>query len=128
LFGYFQITVLLYYIRNKKIYSKLKKALESYLQFLFSDYELRNMIPKDCEAYLLLIDLIACPWISDDIKKCISVNYIKSKHPDMTNRSKINSRAKAIKKFIARRRWFFDWNALTNIGSLLEKKELKAPY
>jgi len=127
-FGYFQIVVLLYYIEDLPQYSKLKTALKESVLSKFINYESRRLLPKDTEGYLLLLDLVSCPWLDDTFKKSIIGNYVNSKHPGMTNISNINKKINSMLLFAKKRLWFFDWESHKHLEALLLKKELRSPY
>lgn len=64
--NYFSITVLLFYIKNKKRYSKIKIFMENHILKRFESNKAN--IRLDSELIFLLMDLITCPYISNDTK------------------------------------------------------------
>jgi hypothetical protein len=66
--NYFSIVVLLFYIEDKKRYLHLQNVILKHVIGLFKETRLENR-GKKTELVLLLLDLIACPYIDDDFKK-----------------------------------------------------------
>ena len=126
--GYFQIVVLLYYIRDKTSYKQLKTAMNDYLMALFASFEIKRMLPISAEAYLLFLDLLSCPWLDKQVKKKLIGSYLMSKHEKIGNESKYTTKVNGILKFASRRLWYFDWGSDDYIEALLFKKELRTPY
>jgi hypothetical protein len=62
----FSITVLLSYIKRKKRYTVLREFIETHaiekMTFMKAHY------PNDAESLMLFLDLIVCPYISDETK------------------------------------------------------------
>jgi hypothetical protein len=63
--NYFSITVLLFYIKDIKIYSEIKDALKLYILKKFEDKQVFNW-KSDTELVLLLLDIISCPFLNED--------------------------------------------------------------
>lgn len=66
IFNYFSITVLLIYIKNTSVFAKLKDYLETLILDKFNVR--KSSIRKDAELILLLMDSLACPYISRETK------------------------------------------------------------
>lgn len=67
--NYFSITVLLFYIKNKIRYKRIKKALEELILHKIKLH--RDSLEKSAECLLLLLDCISCPYLDDDFKRKI---------------------------------------------------------
>ncbi|MEJ1412734.1 MAG: antiviral reverse transcriptase Drt3b [Candidatus Sedimenticola sp. (ex Thyasira tokunagai)] len=67
--NYFSITVLLFYIKNKKRYTRVKNALE--LLILKKMKLNKELLPKNTECLLLALDCISCPYLDESFKKKI---------------------------------------------------------
>lgn len=65
--NYFSITILLYYIKRKKRFSRLKAAICEHVKLLFNDSP--ELLRKTAEKTMLLLDLLACPYLDNEIKK-----------------------------------------------------------
>ncbi|MEY4589011.1 MAG: hypothetical protein RL497_1087 [Pseudomonadota bacterium] len=65
--NYFSITVLLFYMKNKKRYSVLRLTIINYIVGLFEKNKLT--LKRNTELTLLLFDSLTCPYIGTDIKR-----------------------------------------------------------
>lgn len=71
--NYFSIVTLLFYIENKARYSLLRSALEKHM---LDRFRLRqDSLVGDSEMIHLALDLIACPFVSDETKTRILQLY-----------------------------------------------------
>lgn len=68
--NYFIVVVILFYIKNSEKYANLKKELNKYINNIFSINE--NDIKKSAEYTILAIDILACPYIDNEIKRKIA--------------------------------------------------------
>lgn len=67
-FNYFSIVVVLYYIRNIKIYQDLRANLQSYIKLFLN--EIPHERRKRCsESVFLILDLLTCPFLDQTFKK-----------------------------------------------------------
>lgn len=119
-FTYFDIVSCLFYVRNEPQYigilRKVISASEKKLQS-FSD------ILMNTEKACLLLDLLACPYIDDALKKkWVTRLYVQFcvDHPSVGEIA--NFLASAHEHY-----WFIDWQDVDLLNSL-EKKELKQAY
>ncbi len=76
--NYFSLTVILFYIKNKKRYTLVKEAVKE----LILDKLKRNKdsLDKNTECLLLLLDCISCPFLVSDFKKKLLRIYGIRKH------------------------------------------------
>jgi hypothetical protein len=72
--NYFSIVVLLFYIKDIKIYSALKDELKAYILH-YVDEVPEDKRKKSTEAIILLMDLIVCPYLDDTFKKGLLQKY-----------------------------------------------------
>lgn len=70
---YFSIVTLFFYIENKSRYSHLRKALEGYVVKKFKFKE--DSLLGDSEMIHLALDLVACPFVSNETKVKILKAY-----------------------------------------------------
>lgn len=71
--NYFSLTVLLFYIRNKKRYNWLRSFIEEELCKKFDKKS--SFLKKSAELTLLLFDVLACPYVQLDTKKTLLEKY-----------------------------------------------------
>jgi hypothetical protein len=71
--NYFSITVLLFYIKNKKRYEKIKSALK--LLILNKLKSNKGALHQNTECLLLSLDCFSCPYLNDSFKKQIMRHY-----------------------------------------------------
>lgn len=71
--NYFSIVTLFFYVENKSRYSLLRAALERHVleRFILK----QDSLVGDSEMVHLALDLIACPFVSDEIKSSILQLY-----------------------------------------------------
>ena len=71
--NYFSLTILIFYMKNKKRYDDLRMFIESKI---CSKYD-KNMdyLKKDTELTLLFFDMLTCPYISKDTKRTLLKKY-----------------------------------------------------
>lgn len=72
--NYFSITVLLFYIANKRRYNTIKEILQEHIKEKFKKADKSNMA-KYAELTLLLFDLCSCPYLDDNYKKELLSSY-----------------------------------------------------
>lgn len=111
--NYFSITVLLFYIKNKKCYDKMKNFIENTIKEKFDNN--KKMIWKNTELILLLFDCIACPYLKIETKYYLLNVYGVS--DDKLKNKIIN------KKLY----WFTKWNKF-DFGKELDSKHSREVY
>ena len=107
--NYFSITILLFYIENKKRYNKLKEVLKKHVLFKFDDSNKLRM----AEMTFLLFDLLSCPWVDESFKTNLLIQY------DIKNLS--DQRAILNRKQL----WFTKWTDFDFCKALESKKSLE---
>lgn len=120
--NYFSIVVLLFYIGHSKKYSKIKDALNIYIEKYIKSFpsEKRN---KSSELTHLILDLLACPFIDDEFKI-----KIYSIYKDYSTESELELATKVVyfhKKNI--KYWFTKWERF-NFAKELEYKKSQEVY
>ncbi len=77
--NYFSIVVLLFYMKDKRKYNELRDCLCNHILRKFHEVPREN-IGKNTELVLLLFDVIACPYLSEDFKrKVLSLHGVARK-------------------------------------------------
>ncbi len=112
---YFQITVILFYVRDKKRYSNIRCKVTEIASKRLAANDLETN-KKKTESVLLLLDLVCCPYIENTEK----VNLLKSFGLDSNFQEIIDA-------VIYRRYWFTKWSHF-NIRAELEAKKSKQVY
>jgi hypothetical protein len=112
--NYFSITVLLFYMKNKKRYGKLRLCLQDHILKKFNDIPKQDR-GKNTELVLLLFDVLACPNIPDVFKcELLSANGV----------SDYNLQLAIIKK---EENWFTRWKDF-DFGDALDAKRSRDVY
>lgn len=106
--NYFQIIILLYFIKSNENYRGLKELILSNVKS-----KLKSLEFDKSENFLLFFDIMSCPYLTQAEKR----GLLPENNNDKENI--INS----IKDY----QWFTNWNEL-NMKRLLHKKELNLPY
>ncbi len=117
--NYLSYTVLLFYMRDKVRYNKLRNYIENEIKKYFTDN--KSLIGKKAELIMLLFDTLSCPFVSDTTKKCLlSLHDIQeeSKQNDI-----LDFRAKDGQKPL----WFTTWKNF-NFGKELDTKQSQEVY
>lgn len=77
--NYFSIVVLLFYMKNKKRYDKLRLCLQDHILEKFHEIPKMNR-GKNTELVLLLFDALACPNLPDTFKReLLTLNGVSKK-------------------------------------------------
>lgn len=66
--NYFSIMVLLFYIKDIKMYSKIKEELKKHIYNKFHN-KIKFDWKNETESVLLLLDILSCPFLNDSIDK-----------------------------------------------------------
>lgn len=109
-FNYFSLTVLLFYIKNKVRYDGIRKFIEIKIKEKFVSN--KKLIWKDTELTLLLMDTLACPYVSGELKEELLNIY------DVTDKN-LQSEMINIKE-----QWFTTWKNF-NFRNELDAKRSK---
>lgn len=72
--NYWSITVLLFYMRRKRKYARLRKAIRNLIKYLLTSGSSENR-KKQAELSLLFFDILACPYVDDTLKHDILISY-----------------------------------------------------
>lgn len=120
--NYFSIVVLLFYFGHSKKYPKIKVALNNYIEIYIKSFPIEKR-SKSSELTLLVLDLLACPFIEDIFKIKIFAIY-----KNYTKKSELFGARKVIyfnKKNI--KYWFTKWERF-NLAKELEYKKSQEVY
>jgi hypothetical protein len=120
--NYFSIVVLLFYIGHSKKYSKIKDALNVYIENYIKSFPIEKR-SKSSELTHLILDLLACPFVGDTFK--ISIYSI---YKDYSTAIEISTATKVVdfhKKNI--KYWFTKWERF-NLAKELEYKKSQEVY
>ncbi|MDX1959617.1 MAG: antiviral reverse transcriptase Drt3b [Leptospiraceae bacterium] len=114
--SYFEIVNIFYYIENNANYAEQRNKLLNYSASIFDQCD----FTKYAESAYLLLDLIACPYLTFAERKSIAesatrINKISISYPDDLN-------------FIKKHSWFFNWNSKKKLKKLLKKKDYMPSY
>lgn len=110
--GYFTITVLLFYMRNKKKFDVLRSfVIESAMLKLEARKHYRH---KDAELIMLALDLLSCPFVDAHSKGRIAAVYDLSA-ADVAKIGRLSAN------------WFTSWRG-GNIGEELDAKRRREVY
>lgn len=121
---YFSTMTLIYYVENDSKYIEFKRKIESGIIERFSS-QARPL--KHAELFLLFVDSLSCPYISNTTKSAL-MDEIKKKHMDKEITKEEKPRiAKILKDKLKNDSWFFSWDNEKSIYYHLAKKELKSP-
>lgn len=111
--NYFSITVLLFYVKDKKRYEKLKEALKRFILKKIRDN--KESLSKDTECLLLALDCISCPYLDEDFKKKILRLY------------EVKKQALQEEIIKCRHNWFTKWTDF-EFGRELDAKQSEEVY
>ncbi len=119
--SYFTLVSILYYIKDQLRYLEVRECVEKIVREKFAELpDLRT----NAELAHLFLDLICCPYISDELRKelleCYLSRYESCK--SYSDAEKLEMLQSLIKVF-----WFVKWKDLDLI-KLLERKELNSRY
>ena len=118
---YFDIVSLLYYFRNHPEYHHLKVKIENYI---ISKFEENFDLSKNSEIAHLYLDLMSCPYISNQFKYKHLEKFYLSRNPTINKTPQEISDSVSL---LLNTYWFVKWENLDLIR-LLERKELKQNY
>jgi len=119
--NYFSITVMLFYMKEKKRYDELRTFVEKVVINKFQD---RNeTLRKDAELIMLLLDTISCPYVSFGTKKrllkicgvtepALQLDVLNRKHRRHSKKKQL---------------WFTTWEDF-NFGRALDAKQSREVY
>jgi hypothetical protein len=71
--NYFSLSAVIFYIKNKVRYKKIKQAIKKTIVVKIT--ENLNSLTKDTECFLLLMDCLACPFLKNSFKHYLLKMY-----------------------------------------------------
>lgn len=120
--NYFSIVVLLFYIGHSKKYSKIKDALNVYIENYIESFPIEKR-SKSSELTHLILDLLSCPFIEDVFKiKIYSIYKNYSTAIEISTATKVVDFNKKNIKY-----WFTKWERF-NLAKELEYKKSQEVY
>lgn len=118
--GYFEICSFIYYFKNNSIYESQKVKVLIEAQEILCTFDPM----KYAESAYLLIDLVACPFIDNQVKKCLIQSAIFHSKKTIPSDSEIGW----FRNFINKEIWYFNWNQNEELKKLTEMKKLHLSY
>ncbi|BDA80196.1 DNA-binding protein [Leptospira kobayashii] len=116
---YFEIITILYYIKNKPLYSKIKEQILDEACNILTE----NFLINYSESCHLFFDLLSAPFldVEEKIKICKAGVHFKKPVPSNKDQSEII-------QYIEKHSWYFHWNNNNILRELLKKKKLQLSY
>jgi hypothetical protein len=111
--NYITLVVLLFYMKNRREYDQLRTDIERIIRKRFE--QKKATLRKDTELTLLLMDILACPYVTQVLKDDLLKIY------DVTGKS---LRTAIINK---RKYWFTKWTTF-DFGKELDAKQSREVY
>ena len=119
--NYFSITVMLFYMKEKKRYDKLRTFIEEMIIEKFQDNP--RTLRKDAELIMLFFDIISCPYVSRETKNRLLRMYGIT---GLKEQFYIRNR-KHRQHFNKKQLWFTTWENF-NFGKALDAKQSREVY
>lgn len=116
---YFEIVTLLYYVENNSKYIEIRNELIRQSKHLLGKLSCK----KYSEAIHLLLDLVSCPYLSNNEKNEMIAISFKTDGAS-SNQQKIGE----FRNYVDKHTWFFNWNLNGDLWDLLKKKEFMLSY
>ncbi len=110
---YFELMVLLSYVKANNNYNVIRKRILDRIRELFDN---TTDIFEKADTFMLFFDVIKCPYITKDYKK------------EILSSAGLTNNKEAIIGFIENRKWFFGWDEKLTLKKLFEIKELQNAY
>lgn len=111
--SYFEIMVILSYIKDNKDYSKTHELV---LRHIKENFKKPIDIFEHADTFMLFFDVIKCPYIEKNYKI------------EILNSAGFNSNQELIINFITNKKWFYGWDEKLTLKKLFEIKELQTAY
>lgn len=111
--GYFELMVILSYIKKEANYNIIREEILKKIKDKMNDG--RDIFDR-AETFMMFFDIIKCPYVEDDYKMQI------------LDIAKLTENKDQIIKFIKERKWFFGWEEELTLKKLFEIKELQNVY
>lgn len=119
---YFDVISLFYVTRNNSCYAKLHSEVLSGIKIKIANFD--NRITNDCERTLLLIDMLACPFVEKSAKNEILIEYSKHAIGKIPKEAELNQ----LINFFSMHLNFVDWSDELQLEKLLVRKQLNPGY
>ena len=112
--NYFSITVVLFYMRDKVRYRNLRRCIEKSILAKFRERSVT--LQKEAEFVFLLLDVIACPYVSEETKRELLDGY------EVADRELQGRIIDFKSQDGSRQQWFTTWHNF-NFGKELDRKK-----
>lgn len=124
-FQYFQIVSLLNYIGKDEKYSKLRQATLAHIKdiYLNSKGDTYEKFFLEAKNVLLALDILRCPYFESTEKTDLAKSIVEINHSTDQRR-----RAADLLKAVNVGDWFFRWDSILDLKTILQKKELRTAY
>jgi hypothetical protein len=120
-YNYFDFVVILYYIKDSNQHDAFKARIEEEIVRRFS---LSTDIGRRAELCFLLLDVLACPHVSDATKRQITSMAFK----DVLGKTATVPQIGEVVNYVKKALGFVNWKAEIGLEKLLRKKQLNPPY
>lgn len=123
--SYFETVALLRYMGNNPNFSGSKKALATYLLNHFSYFRSKtySSFCQKTENVLMAFDVIRCPFFDEATRLGFAKAVV-----EMHYSNDILIRAKAFFETVQGGDWFYRWDGMLDLRTVLHKKELRSAY
>lgn len=111
--SYFEIMVVLSYIKDNKKYAKIYNLI---LKHIKENFKKATDIFKQADTFMMFFDIIKCPYLDKDYKM------------EILSIAGFNSNQNEIINFIKNNKWFYGWEEKLTLKKLFEIKELQNAY
>jgi hypothetical protein len=119
--NYFEITTILYYIKNHSNFVTQKAEIMEDAIYLLKNYS----VLQYSEAAHLLLDLISAPYIDKNQKiELVSTAFKTYESSNKSNETEINR----FVNFVQKESWYYNWKENINLKKILKKKEYMLSY
>jgi hypothetical protein len=111
--GYFELMVILSYIKDISEYDKIRSIILAKIKDKLDNVD---DIFVRAETFMMFFDVVKCPYVSDTYKK------------EILDIAGLGNNKVHIIEFIQARKWFFGWEEKLTLKKLFEIKELQNAY
>ncbi|WP_409027715.1 antiviral reverse transcriptase Drt3b [Janthinobacterium sp. SUN098] len=123
--SYFEIVSILRYMGNSSNFLESKKALANYILDGLSNFKSKTYSPfcQKAENILLVFDVIRCPFYDAATRLAFAKSVVEMNHS-----TDLALRAKAFFEAVQEGDWFYRWDGMIDLRTVLQKKELRSAY
>jgi hypothetical protein len=123
--SYFEIVAILRYVGNNPGLLEAKNSLAIYLLDYLCDFKSKKYLPfcQKTENVLLVFDVIRCPFFDAPTRLSFAKAVIEMQHSN-----DIARRTKEFFEAVQVGDWFYRWDGMLDLRTVLHKKELRSAY